>query len=85
MALTGTPPRRGNRPHADTGLALRRLRLNTGLSPEQLGARVGVSGDTIRRLEAGVGPRHPHPRTMFLLAEAFEMQVTDLWPVEVVA
>jgi DNA-binding XRE family transcriptional regulator len=61
------------------GEMIEELRLNAGLSPEQLGHQVGISGDTIRRIEAGIGPRHPHPRTMFLLAEAFELGVTDIW------
>lgn len=85
MASTLSPPRRARKGHSDTGLRLRHLRLNAGLSPEQLGTQVGVSGNTIRRLEAGVGPRCPHPRTMFLLAQAFEVNVTDIWTVEVPA
>jgi transcriptional regulator with XRE-family HTH domain len=64
------------------GERIRDLRLNVGLSPEQLGDQVGVSGDTIRRIERGIGPRCPHPRTMFLLAEAFELGVTDIWTPE---
>lgn len=47
------------------------------MSPEQLGAKVGVSGGTIRRVEDGTKPT---PRTMFLIAQEFELQPTDLWP-----
>lgn len=71
---------RGTRTPGET---IRALRLDTGLSPEQLGSQIGVSGDTIRRLERGVGPRHPHARTMFLIAEAFGEHVTAIWPPEV--
>lgn len=52
------------------------MRINRGLSPEQLGQRVGVSGRTIRRIEEGAIPT---VRTMFLIAQEFDLEVTDLW------
>lgn len=61
-----------------TGRQLRELRHNRGLSPEQLGNRVGCSGRTIRRIEDG-GTR-PTVRTMFLIAKEFEREVVELWP-----
>lgn len=61
-----------------TANRLKVLRLNKGLSPEQLGQRVGVSGMTIRRIEGG---KHPTARTMFLIAQEFDQEVIDLWPV----
>ncbi len=67
-----------NRQSNVTGRRLRELRTNRGLSPEQLGNRVGVSGRTIRRVEEG-GSR-PNVRTMFLIALEFECEVVDLWP-----
>lgn len=72
--ITRLPARRSDKQAATK---LRRLRLNKGLSPEQLGAFVGVSGQTIRNIEAGRVV--PNPRTMFALAEFFELEVTDLW------
>jgi transcriptional regulator with XRE-family HTH domain len=60
-----------------TGRQLRELRHNRGLSPEQLGNRVGCSGRTIRRLEEG---KRPTVRTMFLIAQEFEREVIELWP-----
>lgn len=60
------------------GLQLRTYRVNAGLSPEELGARVGLSGMTIRRLEEGVGI--PTMRTRFLIAKELGFQVTDIWP-----
>lgn len=60
-----------------TAHRLKALRVNRGMSPEQLGQRVGVSGMTIRRIEAG---KPPTVRTMFLLAQEFDREVTDLWP-----
>lgn len=56
---------------------LRSRRINQGLSPEQLGGVVGVSGHTIRRIEReGVIPT---PRIQFALAHHFQIQPTDLW------
>ena len=60
-----------------TGRKLKELRHNRGLSPEQLGNRIGISGRTIRRIEEG---KRPTVRTMFLLAQEFNCEVVDLWP-----
>lgn len=62
------------------GYKLHELRVNAGLSPEQLGYRAGVSGMTIRRIERG-GCK-PTPQTMFRLASEFDLDVIDLWPIE---
>ena len=58
-------------------LQIRSQRMDRGLSPEQLGAIVGVSGHTIRRIERSGCV--PGPRVQFLLAHYFEMRPTDLW------
>lgn len=60
-----------------SGQSIRERRLNLGLSPEQLGYRAEVSGRTIRRIEEG---KRPTVRTMFLLAQEFDCEVVDLWP-----
>lgn len=60
-----------------SGDRVREIRVNRGLSPEDLGRRVGVSGRTIRRIEDG---KHPNVRTMFAIAQEFDVEVTDLWP-----
>lgn len=60
-----------------TGRKLKELRINRGLSPEQLGGKLGISGRTIRRVEEG---KRPTVRTMFALAREFDCEVTDLWP-----
>lgn len=57
---------------------LQALRINAGLSPNDLGREVGVSGKTVRMAEAGF---IPGPRIQFLLATYFEQQPTDLWPI----
>lgn len=61
-----------------TGLQLRRYRVNAGLTPEDLGHKVGLSGMTVRRLENGVGS--PTVRTKFLIAKELGLDVTDIWP-----
>lgn len=70
--LTQTTKRRTN----TTGRKLRELRLNAGMSPEQLGNRIGVSGRTIRRVEDGMVPT---VRTMFAIAEWADEPVVGLW------
>lgn len=61
-----------------TGRKLKVLRHERGMSPEQLGHRVGVSGRTIRRVEEG---KRPTVRTMFLIAKEFDCEVVELWPI----
>jgi transcriptional regulator with XRE-family HTH domain len=58
---------------------LQALRVNEGLSPNALAYRAGVSGNTIRMVEAGFTPT---PRVMFAIAGVFELQPLDLWPIE---
>lgn len=59
---------------------LRSHRIDAGLSPEQLGVLVGVSGHTIRRIERdGIVPT---PRTQFLIAQHFELRPTQLWSLD---
>lgn len=53
------------------------MRIDRGMSPEQLGYAAGVSGHTIRRIERdGVVPT---PRVQFLLARALDMRPTEVW------
>lgn len=52
-------------------------RIDAGLSPEQLGLLVGVSGHTIRRIERDGCV--PTPRVQFLLAQYFDLRATDVW------
>lgn len=58
---------------------LQELRINRGLSPNDLGYRIGVSGKTIRLAEQGFTPS---PRVQFAIASAFDLNPTDLWPLE---
>lgn len=59
------------------GRRLREHRVNLGLSPEAFGARIGVSGMTVRRIEDGYPLR---VRTAFLIAQELEVDVIHLWP-----
>lgn len=56
---------------------IRSLRIDRGMSPEQLGHVAGVSGHTIRRIERDAIV--PTPRVQFLLARYFEMRPTEVW------
>lgn len=58
-------------------LKLMALRVNEGLSPNDLAFRVGVSGKTIRMAEQGW---IPSPRVQFQIARVFELRPVDLWP-----
>ena len=59
------------------GMKLRNLRLDAGLSQDELHQMTGVSRDTISRLETGDRP-NPHPRTLRKLAEALGVSVGDI-------
>lgn len=58
-------------------LVLMGLRLNRGLSVNDLSRLTGVSAPTIRMTEAG---HVPGPRIQFALAEFFEVEVLHIWP-----
>lgn len=60
-------------------VALISLRINEGLSREQLAYRSGVSRETVRLAESGF---LPGPRVQFALADAFGKRPLDLWPIE---
>lgn len=59
---------------------VRSFRIDHGLSPEQLGGLIGVSGHTIRRIEEkGMVPT---PRVQFAIANFFRLRPTEMWPLE---
>lgn len=55
------------------------LRVNAGLSPNELGLAAKVSGKTIR--DAEEGRIVPLPRTQFQIAEVLGKRPTDIWPI----
>lgn len=56
---------------------LRVLRLNAGLSQEELAQVAGVSGGTIKRLEAGKG-KQPYPSTRRRIAAALGVPIAEV-------
>lgn len=60
-------------------LELMSLRINEGLSREQLGWRSGVSREAIRLAEAGF---LPGPRVQAAIARSFKLRPLDLWPID---
>lgn len=58
------------------------LRLNRGLSIRAAADLMGIAEQSLRRAEAGESVR---PSVAFKIAEFYERQVTDLWPVEAAA
>lgn len=74
---TETSQGRHNRRRRHLGLI--GLRVNEGLSREQLGYRAGVSRETVRLVESGFVPT---PRVQFAIAGVFGMRPLDLWPIE---
>jgi len=56
---------------------IRTHRVNLGESPEAFGARIGVTGMTVRRAEKG---KSITVRTAFLIAGDMGVSVTALWP-----
>jgi len=59
------------------GVKLKEVRLDAGLSQEELHQMTGISRDTISRMETGDRP-NPHPRTLRKLAEALGVSVADI-------
>ena len=51
--------------------------MRSGLSPEQYGVRIGVSGMTVRRVESGYTPFRS---TQAKFAAALKVEVDDLFP-----
>ena len=75
-----SPTRRSLR---EAGRFIQEERRERGLTPEALAFQISssglpISGRTIRRIEAG--ECRPTVRTMFALANAFDVEVRDLWP-----
>jgi transcriptional regulator with XRE-family HTH domain len=76
MARLGAKPRSlKKRPHRQ----LQALRINAGLTPNDVAYRAGVSGNTVRLAEAGF---RPTPRVQYAIAQVFDLLPLDLWPLE---
>jgi transcriptional regulator with XRE-family HTH domain len=60
----------------ELGENLRRLRAERTLSQTELALKAGVTKLTISRIENGI--KFPHPKTLRRLAEALEVEPSDL-------
>lgn len=58
------------------------LRINDGLSREQLARRAGVSRESVRLAESGFVPG---PRIQHSIAAVFDLRPLDLWPIDLQA
>lgn len=61
-------------------MTLAERRFNEGLSPEELGEKCGIAGQTIRRIEDGA--TRPTPRVAKKLADHFNVTASELFPRE---
>lgn len=59
--------------------ALTEARLNEGLTPNDLGFRAGISGNTVRAAERGL---YVGPRAQFAIAHALNRTPLELFPWE---
>lgn len=55
------------------------LRINAGLSRDDLAVRAGIGKETVRLAESGFTPT---PRVQFAIAGAFGKLPLDIWPIE---
>lgn len=55
------------------------MRLNAGLTPNDLGRRAGVSGNTVRAAERGL---YVDPRSQYAMARALGVLPLDVFPFE---
>jgi lambda repressor-like predicted transcriptional regulator len=55
------------------------LRLNAGLSPNDLAYRAGLSGNTVRSAERGL---YVSPRSQHAIAKALGVRPLDVFPFE---
>jgi DNA-binding XRE family transcriptional regulator len=67
------------RQHRTPNRKLVELRVNAGLSPNQLAYVTKLSGPTIRLAEKG---HTPEPFVQFAIAAYFGLQSTDIFPLE---
>lgn len=80
MALTNAKPRGSvPRSRARINRSLIEMRLNAGLTPNDLARRAGVSGNTVRSAERGL---YVDPRSQFAIASALGARPLDAFPFE---
>lgn len=72
-------PQVTRKPRKTPNRRLQELRINNGLSPNDLAYRAGISGNTVRLAEAGFTPG---PRVQFAISAVFGLSPLDIWPLE---
>jgi DNA-binding XRE family transcriptional regulator len=77
MPVTATSGQSRGRKYRNTELIA--LRVNAGLSRDDLAARASVGRETVRLAEAGFVPG---PRVQFAIAKALGRLPLDIWPIE---
>lgn len=80
MALTNAKPRATvGRSRARINRLLIEMRLNAGLTPNDLARRAGISGNTVRAAERGL---YVDPRSQYAIANALGARPLDAFPFE---
>jgi transcriptional regulator with XRE-family HTH domain len=80
MALIDANPRSRIKPRGlRTNRSLIELRLNAGLTPNDLARRAQVSGNTVRSAERGL---YVDPRSQYAIASALGVRPLDVFPFE---
>jgi len=60
-------------------MSIAQRRFDAGQTPEELGAEIGISGRTIRRIEEG---HVPGPAVAKKIADHFKVKPSALWPID---
>lgn len=70
---------RRNAVRRSPNVRLQELRINAGLSPNDLAYRAATTGNTVRLAERGFTPG---PRIQYAIAQVFGVRPLDIWPLE---
>lgn len=81
MTRTNVKPRRPIRPARAIRVNRRliELRLDAGMTPNDLARRAGVSGNTVRSAERGF---YVDPRSQYAIATALDVRPLEVFPFE---
>lgn len=77
--ITQDTTRIGPRKRLRVNRALIELRLNAGLTPNDVAQRAGISGNTVRAAERGL---YVDPRSQWAIANALGVLPLDVFPFE---
>jgi transcriptional regulator with XRE-family HTH domain len=77
--ITQVPTRIGPRKRLRLNRTLIELRLNAGMTPNDLARRAGINGNTVRAAERGL---YVEPRSQYAIASALGVLPLDVFPFE---